>query len=107
MGIHSKQKWDEQVVRIPESLVGLSPYTMMGGGVHQKHAQKHNVSSDAAGLGIMYLYRSLWSNLALLNVEEIDVVSRYVDDSEDQHCIGDLPVEPLSFVQWKPSDVRA
>ena len=107
MGIHAKQEWNEQVVRIPESLEGLSSYTVMSRGVHQKHAQKHDMSSDAACLGVVYLYRSFWSKLVLLDVEEVDVVSRYVDNSEEQYCIGDLPVEPLSFIQWKPSDVRA
>lgn len=80
---------------------------MVSGGVHQQHAEQHDVSSDATSLGVVYLYRGFRPNLALLNIEEVDIMCTDMADGEDQHCIGDLSVEPLGLVQRKPSDVRA
>lgn len=107
MGVHAQQERDEQVVRVPERLERLTSYAIMSGRVHQEHAQKHDMPGDAASLGVVYLHRGLWSDLVALNIEEVDVVSRYVNNSEDQHRIGDLSVEPLRLVQWKPSDIRS
>ena len=39
------------------------------------------------------------SNLRLLDVEEVDVVSGDVDDCEKQHGVGTLPMEPYRLVQ--------
>ena len=65
------------------------------------------MSCDSTGLCVVYLYRSFWSELVSFNIEEVDIVGAHVDDGEGQHCISDLPVEPLRLVQREPSDVRS
>ena len=56
----------------------------MGGGVHEKHTEKHDVSSHAAGLSVVDLDGRLGPKLCFLNVEEVDVVSTDVDGGEEE-----------------------
>ena len=55
---------------IPESLKRLLSDTVVGSGIHQNHAEQHDVTSDTTRLGIMNLNGSDGSNLRLLNIEE-------------------------------------
>jgi hypothetical protein len=57
-------------MRIPESFKRLLTNFRVRGSVHQEHAQKHNVASDAACLGVVYLDSSLLTNLRLFDIEE-------------------------------------
>jgi hypothetical protein len=51
------------MMRVPEGLVRLPPDLMMSSGVHQKHAEEHDMASDAARLGVVNLNGSLRSDL--------------------------------------------
>lgn len=42
----------------------------MGGGVHQKHAEEHDVAGDATGLGVVDLDGRLGTKLEALDVVE-------------------------------------
>lgn len=68
--VHTQQEGDEKVVCVPECLKGLLANSVMGRGVHEQHAEEHNVASDAARLGVMDLNRKERSYLGPLNVEE-------------------------------------
>ena len=107
MRVHAQEERDEQMMRVPEGLEGLSSYSMMSRGIHQEHTQEHDVSSDASSLCIVNLNCCFGSNLVALDVEEVDVVSRHMDDCKDEHRIGNLPMEPLRLIEGQPSDVRS
>lgn len=88
---------------------------MVGRGVHQQHAKKHNVSRDTTSLCVVNLKSDLGSHLHTLDVEEttlvsldvwitagrysLDIMRYHVEDGEEQHSIGDLSVEPHGFIQ--------
>jgi len=73
------------------------------------------VACDSTSLGIMDLQRDLRSDLHTFDVEEaifvskvklgkrhinsLDVMRRYVEDSEEQHGVGDLSMEPLRLIK--------
>lgn len=96
----------------------------MGGGIHEQHAQKHDMASHTAGLSVVNLDSRFGSDLGLLDVEEagflsvtarfqrsarvnlLDVVSRNVDDGEEQHGVGNLTMEPQVLVQGQEPDLR-
>lgn len=42
----------------------------MSSSEHQQHAEKHDMSCNAAGLGIMYLHRGLRPELIFLDVKK-------------------------------------
>lgn len=48
---------------------------MVGRGVHQQHAKKHNVSRDTTSLCVVDLKSNLGSHLHTLDVEETTLVS--------------------------------
>jgi hypothetical protein len=68
--VHGQQKGDEEVVGIPKGLERLSPDLAMSGGIHEEHAEKHDMSGNAASFGIENLNSGLVSDLRPLNVEE-------------------------------------
>ena len=70
VGIHSEEEWDKKVMSVPKRLKGLLSDFGVGGCIHQKHAQKHNVAGDTTSLSIVYLDCRLWSDLRLLHVVE-------------------------------------
>jgi hypothetical protein len=70
VGVQGEEEGNEQVVDVPERLEGLLPDAVVRGRVHQKHAQKHHMASDAARLGIVDLHSRHWANLSLLDVIE-------------------------------------
>jgi hypothetical protein len=73
MSVESQHEWNKQVMCIPESLVGLLADAMVGGGIHQHHAQKHYMSSDTTCLGKVNLNCSLRPNLILFNIVEAGI----------------------------------
>jgi hypothetical protein len=74
MGVESQHKRNKQVMRIPKSLVGLLANAMVGGGIHEHHAQKHDMSSDTTCLGKVDLNCSLRADLILFDVVEANRV---------------------------------
>jgi hypothetical protein len=82
MRVHTQQERDEKMMCVPESLKRLLSYPVMGSGIHKQHAEQHDVPSNASGLGVVDLKSNLWSNLALLNVVEVDIMSRSVDNGK-------------------------
>lgn len=82
VSVHGQQEGNEQVMGVPEGLVGLSTDLGVGGGEHQQHAQHHDVAGDTARLSIMDLHRGLRPQLVLLDVEEVDVMCQDVDAGE-------------------------
>lgn len=104
--IQGKQKWDEQMVRVPERLVRLLADPGVRRRVHQKHAQEHDVARDAAGLAVVDLHGGFGANLGSLDVEEIDIMRRHVDARPEEQRICHLPMEPLGFIQRQESDLR-
>jgi len=58
------------MVRVPEGFERLLPNAMMGCRIHHQHAEKHYVSCDTTGLGVMNLNSGLRSDLRLLDVEK-------------------------------------
>lgn len=74
VGVESEHERNEQVVCVPKRLEGLLADTVVGRGVHQQHAEQHDVSSNTTWLGVMNLDRSLGPNLRLLDVvEAVDI----------------------------------
>lgn len=62
VGVESDHEEEGQVVSIPECLEALLADLMVRRGIHYEHYEKHEVSSDATGLGIMDLERCLLAN---------------------------------------------
>jgi hypothetical protein len=77
----------------------------MGSCVYKKHAEQHHMASDAASLGIVDLNSGLGPQLILFDIIEIDIMGGGMDDAEDEERICDLSVEPLRFIERKPSDL--
>lgn len=105
MSVHGEEERNKEVVGVPKSLERLLSYLMVCGGVHEQHDQKHDVASNTACLSIMDLDSRDRSDLALLDVEEVDVVSTYVDRGEHQQGVGALPMKPLRLVERKPLEL--
>jgi hypothetical protein len=40
------------------------------------------------------------SGFTKIAINSLDVMRRYVEDSEEQHSVGNLSVEPLRLVEW-------
>lgn len=76
VGIHGEEEWDEEVMCVPEGLERLLTDAGVRSGVHEEHTQEHDMAGDATSLGIVDLYRKLWSNLRFLNIEEATKVSK-------------------------------
>lgn len=75
MGVKSEKEGNEQVMCVPESLEGLLTDLCVCGRVHQKHAEKHDMSCNTTGFGIVDLDGCDLSNLSPLDIEEAEVVS--------------------------------
>jgi hypothetical protein len=81
------------------------------------------LSSDATSFGIMDLKCNLRADLDTLDVEEatvistsqtlcvkiysLDIMRTSVEDSEEEHGVGNLPMEPHGLVKWHPSSFRS
>lgn len=46
VGIQGQHERDEEMMRVPEGFICLLTNAMMGGGVDQHHAQKHDMARD-------------------------------------------------------------
>lgn len=75
MGVESQEKRNEQVVSIPEGLERLLTDTGVSSGIHEHHAEQHDMASNATRLGVMDLQSSDRTDLSLLDVVEVDIVS--------------------------------
>lgn len=107
MRVHSQQERDEQVVRVPESLIALLPDLGMRCGIHEQHAEKHDVPSYTTGLRIVYFHRCLCSYLTPLHIEEVYIVACHVHYSPEEHRVGDLSMKPLAFVERQEAHLRS
>ena len=58
MGIHGQQKRNKQMMRVPERLERLLSDLGVRRGVHQQHAQQHDMTGDAPNLRIVNLHRA-------------------------------------------------
>jgi hypothetical protein len=117
--VHAEQERNEEMVGVPEGFEGLLSDPVVSGRIHQKHEQKHHVSSNSTCFGVVDLECYLGSHLRSFNVEEaviwlawdgrvlllniLDVMRCDVKDGEKQHSVSDLSVEPLGLVEWEPS----
>jgi hypothetical protein len=73
--VHTKQEWDEEVMGVPESLKRLLSDPVVRSGVHEQHAEQHDVSGNAASFGVVNLESNLGTDLTLLYVEEAAKIS--------------------------------
>lgn len=73
--VESQEERHEQMVGVPEGLEGLLANAMMGGRVHEHHAEEHDMASDSAGLSEVHLHRSVRADLILLDVIKTRCVS--------------------------------
>src|SRR5437660_1697174 len=53
MSVEGEEEDESQVVGVPESLEALVANLVVRGGVHQQHAEEHDVASDTTGFGVM------------------------------------------------------
>lgn len=70
VGVQGQEEGDEEVVGVPEGFEGLLADAVVGGRVHQEHAEEHHMAGDTAGLGVVNLDCRYGANLGLLDVEE-------------------------------------
>lgn len=75
VGIESQEERNEQVVSVPESLEGLLTDTGMSSGVHEHHAEEHHMASNTTRLSVVDLQSGNRTDLSLLDVVEVDIVS--------------------------------
>jgi hypothetical protein len=68
--VHAEEKRNEEMVGVPEGFEGLLSDPVVSGRVHQKHEQKHHMSSNSTCLGVVDLECNLWSHLRSFNVEK-------------------------------------
>lgn len=55
VGVQSQHEGNKQVVCIPEAFESLLADTMVGSGIYQHHAEKHDMAGDTACSGKVYL----------------------------------------------------
>ncbi len=46
------------------------------------------------------------SDFTKVAINSLDVMRRYVKDSEEQHSVGNLSVEPLRLIEWQCAHLR-
>ena len=107
MRIHRQEERDEEVMRVPEGLEALLPDLRMRRGVHEQHAQEHDVPGDSTSLRVVYLNCSLRSDHRPLDVEEVDIMRCGVYDGPEEQAVCALSVEPLALVQRQPPEFRS
>lgn len=107
MSVEGEEEWDEEMVSVPEGLEGLLSNAVMGGRVHQKHAEQHDVAGDTTGLGVVNLKGGNGTNLRLLDVVEVDIMGGGVDDGEEKHSICQLSVHPDVLIERKEPNGRS
>lgn len=60
------------MMRVPKSLKRLLSDSVVCGGIHEHHAEQHDMTSDTSGLRIMDLDSLHWANLRLLDIEKAE-----------------------------------
>ena len=73
VGVEGEKEGNEEVVRVPERFEGLLPDLGVRGGVHEEHAEEHDVAGDAAGLGVVDFDGGDGADLGLFDVEEAGI----------------------------------
>jgi hypothetical protein len=89
------------MVSVPESFERLLSNFVVCCCVHEQHAKQHDMPSHTSWLGVVDLNCCNGSNLCSLDVEEVDIMGKNVDHSEDEHCVGTLSVEPHGLIERK------
>lgn len=98
MGVKTDHEEECKMVGIPECFEALCADLVVGGRVHEKHDEEHEVTSDSTRLGIVDLQCDFRSDLSSLDIEEIDIVSRCVDHGPKSHLVSNLTMEPNIFI---------
>jgi hypothetical protein len=57
MGVERQQEDERQMVSIPKRFERLFSDRRVGGGIHQEHAEQHDVTSNTSGFGVVNLQR--------------------------------------------------
>lgn len=105
MGVETKEKRDKKMVSVPESLKGLLTNTGVGGRVHEKHAEKHDMTGDTTSLDIVNLKGGNGSDLGQFDVVEVDIVSAGVEDGEEEDGVCELAMHPQVLVEREESNL--
>ena len=63
MGVKADEEEEREVVSVPESFEALVTNLLMSCRVHQDHDEEHEVSGDAASLGVMDVKRGFRTDL--------------------------------------------
>jgi len=92
------------MMHVPKRLVTLLPDLVVCSGVHEEHAEEHDMSCNASGLLVVDLHRGLSAELVAFHVEEVDVVAACMNNRPKEQAVSDLPMEPLALIQRQPSD---
>ena len=75
VGIQREHERDEEVVCVPEGLVGLLADTMMRRGIHHHHAEQHDMAGNATCSGEVVLHGQFRADMILFDVVETGLVS--------------------------------
>ena len=59
MRVHGEKEGNEKVVRVPERLIALLTDLCVCRGVHEQHAEEHDMASNASSLRVMDLHCGL------------------------------------------------
>lgn len=111
----SEHEKECKMMSVPKHFETLFPDLMVGGRVHQEHDEEHKMTSDTAGLGIVYFLRSLLANFCIsisftlsrklliiltsdLDINKVHVVSRGVNCCPKSHGVCHLSMEPYVFI---------
>lgn len=107
MCVHGEHKGNEEMVGVPEGFERLLSDAGVSGGVHQQHAEEHDVSSDTAGLGVVDIKCAKGADLRLFNVVKVDIMGRDVDDGPEKQLVSNLAMKPNGLVERYPFDLWA
>jgi len=105
MGVKTDHEKEGKVVGIPKGFKALCANLVVGGSIHQNHDKKHEMTSDAASLGIMNVQSNFRPDLGSLDIEEVNIVGSCVNHGPESHGVCDLTMEPDIFVsREKPGE---
>jgi len=127
VGVQAEEERDKQVMSVPEGFEALLSNLNVGSGVHEKHAEEHDVASNTTGLLVVDIKCETWTKLGSLDVEEaeaklapwfgqrrgvakryiLDIMSGGVNYSEEEGGVGKLTVEPQILIEGQPSNLGA
>jgi len=104
MGVEAQHEDDEQMVGVPKGLEALLADHFVRSCIHEQHTQQHDMTSDATCLSVVDIQCRLRADLRFFYVKEVDVVRSDMNDSEQEHGICCLSMQPLTFVQRQESN---